>query len=56
MFELTTLTASAGVAVNRMLAKMCTDLNKPNGQFVLPPTREAILAFLDGSPVRCGPL
>jgi len=52
VFARTALTASAGVATNRLLAKMCTDLNKPNGQFVLPPTREAILQFLEDAPVR----
>ena len=31
----TLLTASAGVSYNTMLAKICSDQNKPNGQFVL---------------------
>jgi nucleotidyltransferase/DNA polymerase involved in DNA repair len=39
------LTASAGIAPTRMLAKVCSDLNKPNGQFCLPQDREAVLDF-----------
>ena len=31
------LTASAGVAPNKFLAKICSDENKPNGQFVVTP-------------------
>ena len=32
IFEATGLTASAGIAYNPMLAKICSDKNKPNGQ------------------------
>ncbi|KAG6609530.1 DNA polymerase kappa [Phytophthora cinnamomi] len=31
IFDCTQLTASAGIAVNSMLAKICSDMNKPNG-------------------------
>lgn len=31
------LTASAGIAPLKFLAKIASDLNKPNGQFVIPP-------------------
>uniref|UniRef100_A0A3Q1HH60 DNA polymerase kappa n=1 Tax=Anabas testudineus TaxID=64144 RepID=A0A3Q1HH60_ANATE len=48
----TTLTASAGIAPNMMLAKVCSDKNKPNGQYVLPSTREAVMDFVQALPVR----
>jgi DNA polymerase-4 len=44
------LTASAGIAPNKLLAKMASDLNKPNGQFTLPP--EAVDEFIKKIPVE----
>uniref|UniRef100_A0A0G4HYG8 DNA polymerase kappa n=1 Tax=Chromera velia CCMP2878 TaxID=1169474 RepID=A0A0G4HYG8_9ALVE len=44
------LTASAGVGPSRMLAKVCSDLCKPNGQKVL--TLEETPAFVDSLSVR----
>ncbi|XP_074712969.1 DNA polymerase kappa isoform X2 [Strix uralensis] len=48
----TQLTASAGIAPNIMLAKMCSDRNKPNGQCRIPPERRAVLDFLKDLPIR----
>ncbi|XP_002187639.5 DNA polymerase kappa [Taeniopygia guttata] len=48
----TQLTASAGIAPNTMLAKMCSDHNKPNGQYRISPERLAVLDFLKDLPIR----
>ncbi|KAK4689989.1 DNA polymerase kappa, partial [Tremellales sp. Uapishka_1] len=48
----TGLTISAGIAANRMLAKICSDKNKPNGQFQLEFERTAITRFMRDLPVR----
>ncbi|KAJ7413704.1 DNA polymerase kappa [Willisornis vidua] len=48
----TQLTASAGIAPNTMLAKMCSDRNKPNGQYRIAPKRQAVLDFLEDLPIR----
>ena len=42
-------TCSAGVAANKLLAKLCGGLHKPNQQTVLPPS--AVHALLDPLPV-----
>lgn len=42
------LTASAGVAPLKFLAKIASDMNKPNGQFVIPPDRvQAVIDELE---------
>ncbi|XP_042863175.1 DNA polymerase kappa-like [Penaeus japonicus] len=50
--EKTKLTASAGIASNTRLAKVCSDMNKPNGQYYLPPERQRILDFISSLPIR----
>ncbi|KAM8962339.1 DNA polymerase kappa isoform 2-T2 [Pelodytes ibericus] len=48
----TTLTASAGIAPNMMLAKVCSDKNKPNGQYLIPHERQAVMDFIKDLPIR----
>ncbi|XP_078483158.1 DNA polymerase kappa-like isoform X1 [Ciona intestinalis] len=48
----TLLTASAGIAANTMLAKIGSDLNKPNGQTFFVPNRDEIMKFIKDFPVR----
>ncbi len=50
IFDETKLTASAGIAPNKMLAKIASDLNKPNGQFEIEP--HAVAAFMRELSVR----
>ncbi|MCH84448.1 DNA polymerase kappa-like [Trifolium medium] len=52
VYEETGLTCSAGVAPNRLLAKVCSDINKPNGQYVLPNDRLAVMTFISSLPIR----
>lgn len=47
------LTCSAGVACTPALAKICSETNKPDGQYVLPSrTRQELLEFVHALPVR----
>ncbi|KAM3415959.1 hypothetical protein BST61_g9449 [Cercospora zeina] len=46
------ITISAGIAANAKLAKICSDKNKPNGQFKLPSERTTILNFMRDLPTR----
>ncbi|KAL6062302.1 hypothetical protein STEG23_002024 [Scotinomys teguina] len=48
----TRLTASAGIAPNTMLAKVCSDKNKPNGQYQILPSRKAVMDFIKDLPIR----
>ncbi|XP_023366709.1 DNA polymerase kappa isoform X1 [Otolemur garnettii] len=48
----TKLTASAGIAPNTMLAKICSDKHKPNGQYQILPNREAVMDFIKDLPIR----
>jgi DNA polymerase kappa len=50
--EKTKVTVSAGIAANAKLAKICSNKNKPNGQFCLPSDRPSIMAFMRDLPTR----
>lgn len=50
--ENTKVTVSAGIAANARLAKICSNMNKPDGQFRLPSDRTAIMAFMRDLPCR----
>lgn len=39
------LTASAGISINKFVAKVASDINKPNGQKTIPP--DEVLPFLE---------
>ncbi|KAL4479510.1 hypothetical protein ABPG72_011832 [Tetrahymena utriculariae] len=46
------LTCSCGIGPNKMLAKICSDMNKPNGQFQLVNDEEKIKDFMKDLPIR----
>ena len=48
--EKTGLNASAGISVNKFIAKVASDVNKPNGQKTVPP--EEVLQFLEDLDIR----
>lgn len=50
IFERTALTASAGVSFNKMLAKIASDLNKPNGTAIITPNDAE--AFISSLPIE----
>lgn len=50
ILEHTGLTASAGVSFNKMLAKIASDINKPNGIAVIPPADAD--AFISTLPIE----
>ncbi|MFV8280672.1 DNA polymerase IV [Christiangramia marina] len=48
--EKTGLNASAGISINKFIAKVASDINKPNGQKTVPP--EEVLQFLEELDIR----
>ena len=52
IYHSTQLTASAGIATNKMLAKIASDIHKPNGQYFVKPYRDDIIKFIGNLPVR----
>jgi DNA polymerase-4 len=44
------LTASAGISVNKFIAKVASDVNKPNGQKTVSP--DEVIPFLEELPIR----
>eukprot|EP01064_Diplonema_japonicum_P019821 TRINITY_DN2867_c0_g1_i1.p1 TRINITY_DN2867_c0_g1~~TRINITY_DN2867_c0_g1_i1.p1 ORF type:complete len:643 (+),score=126.82 TRINITY_DN2867_c0_g1_i1:250-2178(+) len=52
VYSATSLTVSGSVASNFMLAKIGADVNKPNGQFMVPRRTEDMLEWFHELPVR----
>lgn len=50
IFEQTGLSASAGISINKFIAKVASDINKPNGQKTIPP--EEVQGFLENLDIR----
>ncbi len=50
IFEETRLHASAGISINKFLAKVASDINKPNGQKTIMP--DEVIPFLEQLPIR----
>ena len=44
------LTASAGISINKFVAKIASDINKPNGQKTVRP--DEVVSFLEQLPIR----
>lgn len=50
IYSETGLRASAGISINKFIAKVASDINKPNGQKTIPP--EEVASFLMGLDIR----
>ena len=46
----TGLTASAGISINKFIAKVASDYNKPNGQKTIPPVE--VISFLENLDIK----
>jgi len=51
IYNETQLTASAGIGPNKLISKIASDWNKPNGQCVVSPSK--VNVFMRDLPVRC---
>jgi DNA polymerase kappa len=50
--ERTKVTVSAGIAANAKLAKIASNMNKPNGQYRIASDRQTIMEFMKALPTR----
>jgi DNA polymerase kappa len=50
--DATKLTCSAGVGPNKMLAKIGSDMNKPNGTFIIEFTNEKVEELMNSMSIR----
>ena len=50
IFNDTGLNASAGISINKFIAKIASDWNKPNGQKTIPP--EEVISFLEALDIQ----
>ena len=46
------VTCSCGIGPNRLLAKVASDMRKPDGQYAIPADNTAILRFVETLPIR----
>ncbi|KAL2823464.1 hypothetical protein BDW59DRAFT_96989 [Aspergillus cavernicola] len=52
ILETTKVSVSAGIAPNAKIAKISSNYNKPNGQYRVPNSRDAIMEFMRDLPMR----
>lgn len=52
ILDTTKISVSAGIAANAKIAKIVSNMNKPNGQFRVPNDSQAIMEFMRDLPVR----
>ncbi|WP_417601902.1 DNA polymerase IV [Owenweeksia hongkongensis] len=50
IWEETQLSASAGISINKFVAKVASDINKPNGQKTIMP--DDVIPFLENLPIK----
>eukprot|EP01132_Coremiostelium_polycephalum_P001930 gene1930-2365_t len=52
IYKQTTLTSSMGIACSPLLAKLCSEVNKPNGYFYLENNLDTCSTFINSIPVK----